>query len=332
MGRFDKHLAAFAALFLIFAGVTSSARAEPVTLKLGHIGAPGSLFDMSAREFARRVNEELAGRAEATVFGSSQLGSDRDMLQKLRLGTVDFSMPSTIMSTIADEFGLFEMPYLIRDRAQMKRIEAAVFWDRMAPAAEARGYKILAIWENGFRHITNNVRPIRAPEDLAGIKLRTPRGVWRVKMFRAYGANPTPMSFSEVFSALQTGVIDGQENPLSNIYTAKFNEVQQYLSLTSHVYTPAYLTAGARRWSRLPADLRADLERIAREVQDFVYATATGLDDQLLEQLRESGIAINQADRQAFEAASQPIYDEFAETVDGGADLIAAARDAADSP
>jgi tripartite ATP-independent transporter DctP family solute receptor len=204
----------------------------------------------------------------------------------------------------------------------MKRIEEEIFWPTLAPLAEEQGYKILAVWENGFRHITNNVRPIETPEDLQGIKLRVPSGEWRVKMFQAYDANPTPMAFSEVFTALQTGVIDGQENPFAQIWSAKFQEVQDYLSLTGHVYTPAYITAGKQKFESLPAEVQQVLEETAKETQDFVYETAAALEDDLLTKLKEGGIQVNEADKDAFIDASQPIYDEFSSEVEIGKELI----------
>src|SRR3546814_8019259 len=115
----------------------------------------------------------------------------------------------------------------LKDREHMKRIEKEIFWPKLAPAAEKKGLTILAVWENGYRHITNNKHPIVKPADLHGIKLRTPKGKWRVKMFQEYGANPSPMSFSELFRALQTGVMDGQENQLTQIYSAKLQDVQK---------------------------------------------------------------------------------------------------------
>jgi TRAP-type transport system periplasmic protein len=302
-----------------------SGQTGELELKFGHVGAPGSLFALSAEEFARRANEELAGRARVTVFGSSQLGGDEVMLQKLKLGTLDFALPSTIMSSTVDAFGLFEMPYLVRDREHMKQIEEAVVWPTLVPLAEAQGYRIIAVWENGFRHVTNNIRPITVPADLRGIKLRTPRGVWRIKLFQAFGANPTPMPLSEVFVALQTGVMDGEENPLAQIAASKFQEVQRYLSLTQHVYTPAYVAVGKDRWARLPEEIRAALERAARDTQDFVYETAERMDRELLAQLEEDGLAVNEPNRNAFVAASRAIYDEFARSVDGGAALIQSA-------
>lgn len=209
-----KHVLA-AAVFAAFA--TPAAFADEIELKLGHVAAPGSLFDTVSKEFAKRVNDKLAGKAKVVVFGSSQLGNDRELLQKVKLGTVDFALPTTVMSSEVDLFGLFEMPYLVKDRAHMGRIEKEIFWPSLAPLAERKGLKVLAVWENGYRHITNNRRPIVKPADLNGIKLRTPRGKWRVKMFEAYGASPSPLPFSEVFTALQTGVMDGQENPFANI-------------------------------------------------------------------------------------------------------------------
>ncbi len=294
-------------------------------LKFGHVGAPGSLYDVIANEFVRRVNERLVGRVEMTVFGSSQLGSDEVMLQKLLLGTLDVGLPSTVMSSTIDAFGLFEMPYLVQDREHMKRIEEAVVWPDLAPLAEADGYRVLAVWENGFRHLTNNRGPIVTPADLQGIKLRTPRGIWRVKLFQALGANPTPMPFSEVFIALQTGVMDGQENPLAQIVSAKLHEVQSYLSVSGHVYTPAFVTVGVNRWNRLPADVTGPIAEIAREMQPFVYENAVRMDEELLAELAEAGLEINEVDREAFQAASRGIYDEFASTVDGGQALLAKA-------
>jgi tripartite ATP-independent transporter DctP family solute receptor len=220
------------------------------------------------------------------------------------------------------------MPYLVRDRAHMRAIEEAVVWPELAPLAEAQGYRMLAVWENGFRHVTNSRQPIETPADLAGVKLRTPSGVWRLKLFQALGANPTPMALSEVFIGLQTGVIDGQENPLAQIWGSKFYEVQEYLSMTGHVYTPAYLVVSPSRWDAMPPEIRTILEEEARAAQAFVYETAARLDAELLDQIREAGVAVNEPDPEAFLAASDAMYDEYATTVEGGAQLLERARGA----
>ena len=304
---------------LAFAGQALAAEME---LKFGHVGAPGSLFEASVNEFAKRANAKLAGKAKVVTFGSSQLGKDKELLKKLKLGTVDFALPSSVMASVADEFGLFDMPYLVQDRAHMARIEQEILWPKLVQHAEKQGYKIIAIWENGFRHITNNVKPINTPADLQGIKLRTPKSVWRVKMFQAYGANPSPLSFSELFVALQTGTFDGQENPYAQIASAKLNEVQKYLSITGHVYTPAYVTVSAKHWAKLPDDIRGALEATAKETQAYVYKTAAQLEVDLLAQLKAGGMQVNEADKAAFIKASGPIYTEFGQSVSGGKDLV----------
>ena len=293
-----------------------------VSLKFGHVGEPGSLFALSADEFARRANARLEGY-EVLVFGSSQLGGDELMLQKIRLGTADFALASTVMSSQIDEFGIFEMPYLVRDREHMQAIEKEVLWTELAPLAEDMGYRIIAVWENGYRHVTNNLRAIEVPGDLAGVKLRTPRGIWRVRLFQSLGANPTPLPLSEVFIALQTGVIDGQENPLAQTWASKFQEVQEYLSLTQHVYTPAYLIVSPSKWNALPDEVRQVLEEEARATQSFVHETAARLESELLGSLRSTGIKINEPDLDAFREAAVAIRTDFAEDVEGGADLLA---------
>jgi len=311
---------------VLFAGSLMATAVQAQTeIKLGHVGEPGSLFDRSSQEFARIANERLAGKAKVVVFGSSQLGSDSEMMKKLKLGTIDLALPSTVMTSEVPVFGLFELPYLVKDRGHMARIRDEIVVPAMLPQAEKDGYRILGVWENGFRQITNSKRPIDKPDDLKGIKLRVPQGVWRVKMFQSYGADPSPLAFSEVFVALQTGVMDGQENPLAQIYPARFYEVQKYLSMSDHVYTPAYLTAG-RSWSRLDPEVQKVLADTAKEVQPTVYKIAAEMDEELLKKLKDAGMQVNQVDKNAFIQASQGIYKEFAAQVQEGSELIKKAQ------
>ena len=311
----------YAGLAVFALGLAGTAAAQ-TEIKLGHVGEPGSLLGAAADEFAKRVNPKLGGKYKVVVYGSSQLGGDKEMMQKLKLGTIDMVEPSTIMSSEADIFGVFEMPYLVKSREHMKKIERELFWSKIGPDAEKKGVKVLAVWENGFRHITNSKHPIVTPADLKGIKLRVPEGKWRVKMFQAYGANPSPMKFSEVFTALQTGVMDGQENPFAQIASAKFYEVQKYLSLTGHVYTPSYLVVGTKKWAGYPADVRKTLDETAKETQAWVYQKAAKDDEELLVKMKQAGIQVNDANKDAFIAASKPVYDEFAKEVPGAKAII----------
>lgn len=301
--------------------VALPAMAADITMKFGHVGAPGSLFEATANHFAACVGEKSGGKVEVQAFGSSQLGNDKELLQKLKLGQVDFALPSSVMSSVDDLFGVFEMPYIIKDRDHMRRVQEALM-DKFQAAANRNGYHIVGLAENGFRHITNNVRPIYVPEDLKGIKLRTPSGEWRVKMFRQYGANPTPMEFSDVFVALQTGAMDGQENPYTQIASAKFQEVQKYLSITGHVYTPAYILSSAKGFEGQPAEIKTVLTDCATETQGVAYETAAKMETELLDVIKAAGVEVNEADKDAFIAASKPIYEDFAAQVEGGQELI----------
>ena len=300
---------------------TASAQ-QPVTIRLGHVGFPGSLFDISGQKFAQDVNQALKGRVEVRVFHSSQLGSDEQMIKGIRVSAPEMQIPSTVMSTVDQRYGVFEMPYLIVSRAHMKKaaenqqVQKALF-----EPLPARGIRVLGVWENGFRHITNNVRPIVRPEDLKGIKLRVPGGVWRVKMFQAYGANPSPMPFAEVYSALQSGVMDAQENPFSQIASAKFQEVQKFLSLTGHVYTPAFLIVSEDFWKKLPKDVQDTLARIARATGDFARSEGDRLDRELMAKLAPP-MRSNEPDKEAFIKASAAVYEEFGKQIAGGSDLI----------
>ncbi len=309
-----------AALAAIGLGAVS-ANAQ-TTLKLGHVGDVDGHFDTFSKEFAKRVKAASGGKIEVQVFPSSQLGNDKDMLQKMKLGQIDFFLPSSIMSSVTDEFGVFDMPYIIKDRAHAKRVLDTLGPKVFGPAAEAKGVKIVGFWENGVRHITNNVRPIVKPEDLKGVKLRTPRGEWRLKMFQAYGANPSPMAFSEVFTALKTGVMDGQENPFINVWASKFYEVQKYLSLTGHVYIPAYLVTSPNTFEKWPPEVQKVIAEQGKVMEDVARKIGQGFDDDLLGKLKEKGIKVNEADKDAFVAASKSIYEEFGKKVKGGDDLI----------
>lgn len=288
--------------------------------------AANSLQGRSAAKFAEDLQAALGDAHTVEFYADAQLGDEKELMQKLRLGTVQFTLISSIMTNVAPEFALFDMPFLVKDRTHLKAIDAEIVQPELAPKAEESGLKVLSTWENGFRQITNNVRPINIPADLQGLKIRTPSSEWRVAMFKEWGANPTPMSFSEVFVALQTGTMDGQENPLTNIVGANFQEVQKYLSLTGHVYSPAYLTTGLETWNNLPEDVQSAITTVAASVQDWALAEGETADNELVDKVKAAGMEVNEADKSAFIEASAPIYKAFADQVEGGDDLVRRAQ------
>ena len=288
-----------------------SGEAGATVVRLGHIGFPGSPFDHGARRFKELVEARLPGRLEIRIFGTAQLGEDKEMLEGLRLGTLEMHLPSSVLHSVAPEFGLFDLPFLVRDREHFERIAAGPIGESLRETLRRdHGLTLLAFWENGFRVITNNVRPVVTPADLRGIRLRTPKDPERVRLFEALGASPASMSFGEVFSALRQGVVDGQENPLAQLTAARFHEVQRYLSLSNHVYTPAYPLVRTGWFERLPPEVQAGIGEAAEETGAWLREFLRGEDSRLLAGL-EDQLAVNEVDRAAFAAAAAPVFGHY---------------------
>lgn len=321
-----KFLKGLGAIALLGGLLSTSVPALAETIVVA-VGAPkNSLQGRSAEKFATDLQARLGSGYKVEFYSDAQLGNEKELMQKLRLGTVQFTLISSIMTTVANEFALFDLPFLVQDRAHMKRIDQEIVQGVLLPKAQAKGLHVVSTWENGFRQITNSIRPITTPADLAGIKIRTPSSEWRVAMFKEYGANPTAMAFSELFVALQTGTMDGQENPLTNIVGANLHEVQKYLSLSGHVYTPTYLTTGSDAWNKMPADVKKTVSEVANNVQDWAFAEGEKADRELIDKVVAAGVAVNQTDKAAFVAASAPIYDLFNQKVPGAGEMIQKAR------
>ncbi len=219
----------------------SVAMAAPVTLKLGHIAEPDNVYGQGADHFAKLVIERSKGDINIQVYPSSQLGNQRDLVEGLGLGTVDMTLTGTaVMGNFVPEMAVFDLPFIFRDVNHAYK----------AKKGEKQGMITLAIWENGVRHMTNNAHPIKKPEDMKGLKFRVMEQPVYIEMMKSLGASPTPMAMSELYTALQKGVVDGQENPLGHIATKRFNEVQKYLSLTGHTYASEPLLISAQAWNR----------------------------------------------------------------------------------
>ncbi len=290
----------------------AGAAEKKIVIKLGHVGFPKSLFNFTAQYFEKLVEARTNGLVDVQEFHSSQLGKDKEMMEAVRLGSGSPHLvaPSTVLPATAPIFGFQELPFLFKDRAHVERVLEGRVGDRLATHLEKKGYVILGYWENGFRKITNNIRPIRTPADLKGIKLRTPKSPARMELFRTLGASPTSMSFKEVYSALQQGVIDGQENPYAQIVSANFHEVQKYLSISNHVYTPAYLIGNKKWFEGLPRDIQYVLVNAAHEAGRYARNKGAELDEELFKRL-EGKIKVNEIDRGSFEKASQSLYDQY---------------------
>lgn len=291
-------------------------------LLFAHIGAPGSLHDVSAREFARRVHAQLGDRVHIEVVGNSALGGDLAHLEKLKAGKIEFGLIGTQISSLDEIFSVFELPFLIRNRGHMSRVRAAIFDDTLQVAAKAKGYRLLALWELGFRHITNGVRPINTPEDLKGVRIRVPKTSWLSKAFEAFGATAVTIRYDQVLDELKKGSVDGQETVLELAYSSRFYEAQKYLSLTNHLYTPAFVTVSEEQFSKLPKDVQDRLTQIAVELESWVQHYGEQQDGESLAKLHEK-LIVNDTDLiEFYQVAAKGVYRDFAKAVPKGGDVI----------
>ncbi len=295
---------------------------KPIELRLGHNAAFGAVLDLTAAEFARRVNAASGGEIAIKVFGNSTLGSDVDMFKQVERGELDFALPSNYLSTVNPIFSVFDMPFLVLSRAHIRRVRATLLEKHLQPAIQTRGLVILGMWENGFRHMTNNVRPIHTPDDLKGLKMRVPQGSHMLQAFNYFGAAPREYSFGPpLVEAIKSGAFDGQENPLTQINSAKIDRVQKYLSLTYHNYTPVYLVTSSDKFSTLPPKAQVLIKKTAVDMQDWAMAANERLEKVLLAQLSNT-MEVNEADLFAFLIRSFALYKAFANEVPGGKPVI----------
>ncbi|MCL6517434.1 TRAP transporter substrate-binding protein [Alicyclobacillus sp.] len=288
-----------------------------VKIRLAFVSGKGSMPYDAAQMFKKEIEEQSHGHIQVTVYSDGQLGQDLNVLNALKSGSIEMDIPSTVMAQVIPEFGVFDIPFLFKDRDAVAKIAHGDIWNKDLKAKlDEKGFVGLGFWENGYRQITNNKRPIYKPDDLKGLKLRVPDSKIRVALFKELGANPTPMDLTEVFSALQQGVIDGQENPLATIKGSKFQEVQKYLSITNHVYTPSYLIASKVWFDKLSPDDQKLIQQVADHVGDEIRQEGATVDNQIIEEFKKAGMQVNQADIPAFQAKVGPVIDLMKQQID----------------
>lgn len=287
----------------------------------------GSFAHVFLKEYESRLEAMTDGAIDVQIFMSNTLGAEEDVLQGLGLGTHHASLSASAIAQINTRAAIFDLPYLFEDRGAVQAFAASPAGDMLREGFEGSGMVLAAMWDNGFRQITNNVRPIVVPADLDGLKIRTPTSRQRVEMFNTLGANATPLSFGEVYSALDQGVIDGQENPAQVVDSARLYEVQEYMSLSNHVYLPTFLVFGEPFLASLDPELQDAVMTVAAEVAPWSFEWGATTDAEVIAAL-EGRVAINEIDFAAFQAAAAPLYESptFVDVI--GADMIAATREA----
>lgn len=282
-------------------------------LRLGDVTVEGNpLYDTLAL-LCDALNERSGGRFEATLYGGSQLGSLADMTGMLMNGTLEMSTQSAGgLGSFMPEFGVLEMPFEYESHQDVyKIVDGEIGKELSDKFLEQNGVRILSFYNNLFRQTTNNVRPITKPDDYKGLNLRVPETKSVMGCMQALGANATPMAVGELYTALSQGVMDGQENPLSVIYANKYYEVQKYLSLSGHIYSPITIMCSEEWYQSLPEDLQKLLVDTVNEFQSVAREASEKSDSDFLELLEKEGMEINEVDKTGFREAVQKVYDDM---------------------
>jgi tripartite ATP-independent transporter DctP family solute receptor len=320
-------------LVLAVAGVTAPAAqaATKTVIKIGTVVAPDHPENIGARKIKELVEKKAGDRLEVQVFTDSQIGDQRTMVENLRNGVQEITWVTVgFFGSYEPILNVIESGYLFRDSQHSYKVFDGPMGDEVRALVEKHGVKLIGYYEAGMRHITNNVRPIRNPEDLKGLKIRTPQAKYHMNTLKYMGANPVAMSFGELYTAMQQKVVDGQENPLSNIYNAKFYEVNKYLSLTGHLHLTHMVMYSAKLWDKLPADLQKVVRDSVIESQGAERKAVRDDDERLLKELKAKGMQVNEADREAFKKTVMPLreeaYKEFGPKAREWVDRIEAAK------
>ena len=292
---------------------TRSRALAATTLTLAHGAAPGNPRSVAAERFAELVEAKTGGRVTVNVAGSEQLGSDAAVLMSLRTGAIDVSANSQgTASNLVPEVGALGLPFLFADSDEAFRVLDGPVGEELAKRFQELGIVVLGWWDNGIRHVTNSKRPITRPEDLRGLKIRTPADLMTIDIFRALGAATEQISFSELYVALQQGVVDGQENPLANIASAKIYEVNPYISLTAHKWESNPLLMSQIAWDRIGEDDREAVKAAAREAGELQRQLMREANAKHLAEFKAlPTMKVNEVDRAPFEAATAPVVEKW---------------------
>ncbi len=307
--------------FLLF-GLSNTTQAQTTVLKLAHVVSTSAPYHIGALELAKLVEQRTKGQVKIEIYPGGQLGKgERECIEGLQIGTIDFVVTSTgPLGGFVPQMLVVDLPFLFRDISHVDKVLDGPIGEGLLKELSKAGIKGIAFWENGFRNLTNNKRPVNKPEDVKGLKLRTMENEVHMDAFRTLGADPTPMTWGEVYTSLQQGVIDGQENPINIIRTHKIYEVNKHLALTGHVYSPALLLMNEKKFNSLSPDLQKALLEAGKEAAKFERKFIRDNEIKMLEELKGFGMQVTSPDKKLFQKATEPTYKKYESRF--GKDLI----------
>ena len=317
LSKITQSLAVLAAASVFLAG---TALAEPISIKFSHVVAQDTPKGLAAEFFKKRAEELTQGKVKVEVYPNSQLYKDKEEMEALQLGAVQMLAPSLAKfgPLGVKEFEVFDLPFIFNDYDDLHKVTKGpagkALLDKLAP----KGILGLAYWDNGFKSFSAN-SPIKTPADLKGKKLRIQNSKVLEEQMRTIKAIPQMLAFSEVYQALQTGVVDGTDNPISNFYTQKMHEVQKYMTITDHGYLGYAVIVNKKFWDGLPADIRTQLETALVEATDYANTIAMDMNKKDLESVKASGktavTTLTPEERAAFKTAMVPVHDKMASRI-----------------
>jgi C4-dicarboxylate-binding protein DctP len=297
----------------------------PIIIKFSHVVTPDTPKGKGAEKFKELAEKYTNGKVKIEIYPNSQLYKDKEEVEALQLGAVQMLAPSLAKfgPLGAKEFEVFDIPYILPDKAALRRVTEGALGKKLFTKLEPKGIRGLAYWDNGFKVMSAN-KPLRMPEDFRGLKMRIQSSKVLEAQMRALGAIPQVLAFSEVYQALQTGVVDGSENTPSNMYTQKMHEVQKYTTLSDHGYIGYAVITNKKFWDGLPADVRGELEKAMAEATKYTNEIAQKENDDALEAMKQSGktelITLTDEQKAAWHKALAPVADEVQSRV--GKDTI----------
>jgi len=307
---------------------------QPIVLKYATSLGEDSAYYKGAVALAEAADQLSGGRLKIQIFANAQLGNDRDMIEGMQLGSIDLASPSTgAMGAVIPAATALDLPYIFDDHAHVYRVLDGPVSERIHKLFDGVGFHPLGYWEIGFRNLTNNVRPVRTPADVKGLKLRTLPAAIHQRAWSLVGAQPVAIDFTELYNALNTGVVDGQENPYNIILLGKLYEVQKHLSVTRHIYGTAPTSVSDITWKKLSPELQKILREAVARSTPVQRQAAGGNEGAQLERLKSLGMnVVADPDRAAFQKAMQPAWDVYTSRFGKpGQDLIDAIRKEAKS-
>lgn len=303
----------FAVAAILGLGLTADIRAAEFDLVEAHTSPPDHPYTLGMVRYADLVKERSKGRVAIQIHHSRQLGDERQVVEGLQLGTIHLTVTSTgPLGGFVPEMNVVDLPFLFRDGEHAYKVLDGEIGRGLLNKFDAVGIKGLAFWENGFRHITTAKKPVREPADMKGLKIRVMENKVHQAAFRQLGSDATPMAWGEVFTSLQQGLLDAQENPIPIIYTFKLNEVQKYVALTGHVYSPAPLLMSKKSWDRMPPDIQKIMFDTALEVARYQRGLIREQEQKQIGELKAKGMTVvENPDRAAFREAMKPVFEQF---------------------